>query len=132
MTNGDAVISALDALRCTKLRSALTMLGIIIGVAAVIANGRVGGGAREHGGGTDPKPRRQSADHHARQRQRRAACGSARAPLLADRRRCGRDHEGSGGGGGRRVATYMRGNAQLIASGMKLGDRRDRHRQWLV
>ena len=47
MTNGDAVMSALNALRLHKLRSALTMLGIIIGVAAVIAMVAVGGGARE-------------------------------------------------------------------------------------
>jgi putative ABC transport system permease protein len=47
MTLGDAVVSALDALRLHKLRSALTMLGIIIGVAAVIAMVAVGGGARE-------------------------------------------------------------------------------------
>jgi putative ABC transport system permease protein len=43
----DAILSALDALRLHKLRSALTMLGIIIGVAAVIAMIAVGGGARE-------------------------------------------------------------------------------------
>ncbi len=47
MTLLDAVRSALDALRLHKLRSALTMLGIIIGVAAVIAMVAVGGGARE-------------------------------------------------------------------------------------
>jgi putative ABC transport system permease protein len=47
MTLLDAIISALDALRLHKLRSALTMLGIIIGVAAVIAMVAVGGGARE-------------------------------------------------------------------------------------
>ncbi len=47
MTLTDALISALDALRLHKLRSALTMLGIIIGVAAVIAMVAVGGGARE-------------------------------------------------------------------------------------
>jgi putative ABC transport system permease protein len=47
MTNRDAVMSALDALRLHKLRSALTMLGIIIGVGAVIAMVAVGGGARE-------------------------------------------------------------------------------------
>ena len=47
MTYRDAVISALDALRLNKLRSALTMLGIVIGVAAVIAMVAVGGGARE-------------------------------------------------------------------------------------
>jgi putative ABC transport system permease protein len=38
---------ALDALRINKLRSALTMLGIIIGVAAVIAMVAVGSGAEE-------------------------------------------------------------------------------------
>jgi putative ABC transport system permease protein len=38
---------ALSALRANKLRSALTMLGIIIGVAAVIAMISVGSGARE-------------------------------------------------------------------------------------
>jgi putative ABC transport system permease protein len=47
MTLLDAAISALDALRLHKLRSALTMLGIIIGVAAVIAMVAVGGGARQ-------------------------------------------------------------------------------------
>jgi putative ABC transport system permease protein len=47
MTFPDAIRSALDALRLHKLRSALTMLGIIIGVAAVIAMVAVGGGARE-------------------------------------------------------------------------------------
>jgi putative ABC transport system permease protein len=47
MTFADALISALDGLRLHKLRSALTMLGIIIGVAAVIAMVAVGGGARE-------------------------------------------------------------------------------------
>ena len=38
---------ALNALRVNKLRSTLTMLGIIIGVAAVIAMVSIGGGARE-------------------------------------------------------------------------------------
>ncbi len=47
MTLSDAVISAFDALRLHKMRSALTMLGIVIGVAAVIAMMAVGGGARE-------------------------------------------------------------------------------------
>ncbi len=47
MTTGDAIVSALDALRLHKLRSALTMLGIIIGVGAVIAMVAVCGGARE-------------------------------------------------------------------------------------
>jgi len=47
MTYLDAILCALDALRLHKLRSALTMLGIIIGVAAVIAMMAVGAGARE-------------------------------------------------------------------------------------
>jgi putative ABC transport system permease protein len=47
MTLVDAFTTAMDALRLHKLRSALTMLGIIIGVAAVIAMVAVGGGARE-------------------------------------------------------------------------------------
>jgi putative ABC transport system permease protein len=47
MTYRDAIVSAIDALRLNKLRSALTMLGIVIGVAAVIAMMAVGGGARE-------------------------------------------------------------------------------------
>jgi putative ABC transport system permease protein len=47
MNQRDAVMTAIDALRLHKLRSALTMLGIVIGVAAVIAMMAVGGGARE-------------------------------------------------------------------------------------
>src|SRR5215510_14612370 len=47
MTWLDAVLSALDALRLHKLRSALTMLGVIIGVAAVIAMMAVGARSRE-------------------------------------------------------------------------------------
>src|SRR5579871_2115266 len=42
-----ALTIAFDALRVNKLRSALTMLGIIIGVAAVIAMVAVGSGAEE-------------------------------------------------------------------------------------
>src|SRR5215211_7823174 len=39
---------ALRSLRAHRLRSALTMLGIIIGVAAVVVMVAVGDGAREH------------------------------------------------------------------------------------
>ena len=46
MSYAEAVRSALAALRANKLRSALTMLGIFIGVAAVIAMVAVGAGAR--------------------------------------------------------------------------------------
>ena len=47
MSIAEAIRSALEALRAHKLRSGLTMLGIIIGVAAVIAMVSIGGGARE-------------------------------------------------------------------------------------
>jgi putative ABC transport system permease protein len=46
MSTGEAVRSALQALRANPLRSALTMLGIFIGVAAVIAMVAIGAGAR--------------------------------------------------------------------------------------
>ena len=47
MTHCDAIWSALSSLRLHKLRSFLTMLGIIIGVSSVIAMMAVGAGARE-------------------------------------------------------------------------------------
>ncbi len=47
MTALDALRSALESLRSSPLRSALTMLGIVIGVAAVIAMVAVGAGARD-------------------------------------------------------------------------------------
>jgi putative ABC transport system permease protein len=43
----EALFEALTALRAHKLRALLTMLGIIIGVSAVIAMVAIGGGARE-------------------------------------------------------------------------------------
>ncbi len=43
----DSLASAFEALRAHKLRSVLTMLGIVIGVGAVIATVPIGGGARE-------------------------------------------------------------------------------------
>ena len=47
MTLSDAVVSSIDALKANAMRSFLTMLGIVIGVAAVIAMMAVGNGARE-------------------------------------------------------------------------------------
>lgn len=47
MTMMEAIREALSALRAHKLRSALTMLGMVIGVAAVIAMVAIGGGARD-------------------------------------------------------------------------------------
>ena len=47
MANSVNLIIALQALRINKLRSILTMLGIVIGVAAVIAMIAIGGGAQK-------------------------------------------------------------------------------------
>jgi putative ABC transport system permease protein len=47
MQLGETVHVALDALRANKLRSFLTMLGIVIGIAAVIAMVALGRGAQE-------------------------------------------------------------------------------------
>jgi putative ABC transport system permease protein len=47
MRLSDSLASAFEALRAHKLRSLLTMLGIVIGVGAVIATVSIGGGARE-------------------------------------------------------------------------------------
>jgi putative ABC transport system permease protein len=47
MSYVEAIRSALDALRANLLRSILTMLGIIIGVASVVAMVAVGSGARQ-------------------------------------------------------------------------------------
>ena len=47
MSNSVNLIIALQALRVNKLRSVLTMLGIVIGVAAVIAMIAIGGGAQQ-------------------------------------------------------------------------------------
>ncbi len=47
MNIGQAIIEAMESLTANKLRSGLTILGIIIGVAAVIAMLAVGQGAQE-------------------------------------------------------------------------------------
>jgi putative ABC transport system permease protein len=47
MLIGEIITVALGALRANKLRSLLTMLGIVIGVAAVIAMIALGNGAQK-------------------------------------------------------------------------------------
>jgi putative ABC transport system permease protein len=47
MRSGEAVRVALDALRANRLRSGLTMLGVVIGVAAVVILVALGSGAKQ-------------------------------------------------------------------------------------
>jgi putative ABC transport system permease protein len=116
MTLLDAIISALDALRLHKLRSALTMLGIIIGVAAVIAMVAVGGGAREQ---VVAQIRSLGANllivMPGNITQGGVRLGSGAASSLTDDDAAAIMKEV---GGVQVTAPYMRGNVQLIASGM--------------
>ena len=52
MLLGEVIRVALSSLRSNKLRSLLTMLGIVIGVAAVIAMIALGNGAENAGQGS--------------------------------------------------------------------------------
>lgn len=47
MRLGESFRVALDALRVNRLRSALTMFGVVIGVAAVVVLVAIGSGARD-------------------------------------------------------------------------------------
>ena len=71
--------TALRALRRNKLRSVLTMLGIIIGVAAVIAMVSIGQGADAAVQQQIQSLGTESADGHARRHHRPAACAPAGA-----------------------------------------------------
>jgi putative ABC transport system permease protein len=116
MTLLDAIISALDALRLHKLRSALTMLGIIIGVAAVIAMVAVGGGAREQ---VVAQIRSLGANlliaMPGNVTQGGVRLGSGAASTLTDEDSAAILKEVPAI---QATAPYMRGNVQLIASGM--------------
>jgi len=116
MTLLDAILSALDALRLHKLRSALTMLGIIIGVAAVIAMVAVGGGAREQ---VVAQIRSLGANllivMPGNVTQGGVRLGSGAASTLTDEDSAAIMKEVPGV---QVTAPYMRGNTQLIASGM--------------
>ncbi len=75
----ESVRIALRSLAANKLRSALTMLGIIIGVAAVIALMGVGRGASAGHRQPDQQHGHQPALRVARQHQHAAACARRRA-----------------------------------------------------
>jgi putative ABC transport system permease protein len=116
MTNRDAIMTALDALRLHKLRSALTMLGIIIGVAAVIAMMAVGGGAREQ---VVAQIRSLGANllivMPGNITQGGVRLGSGAASTLTDEDAVAIAKEIPAV---QATAPYMRGNVQLIASGV--------------
>ena len=104
---------ALVALAANKVRTGLTMLGVIIGVAAVVTMMAVGAGARARVEAADPEPRLEP-DHRALRvdhDERRAA--RRREPVHGDRgrrpgdragyrQRSGRGPDGPGWGAGRR------------------------------
>jgi putative ABC transport system permease protein len=116
MTTRDAIVSALDALRLHKLRSALTMLGIIIGVAAVIAMVAVGGGAREQ---VVAQIRSLGANllvvMPGNVTQGGVRLGSGAASSLTDEDSAAIAKEVAAV---QATGPFMRGNAQLIASGL--------------
>ena len=58
--------AAMQAILRNKMRSALTMLGVFIGVAALIAMVAVGQGANRSGAQADPEPRDQPVGHRSR------------------------------------------------------------------
>ncbi len=59
---------AVTALRANRLRSLLTMLGVVIGVAAVVVLVAIGTGAQAGGRGAGQRPRRQPRHRRARAR----------------------------------------------------------------
>ena len=86
----EAIRSALSAIMANALRSLLTMLGIVIGVAAVIAMVAIGAGARNLVDDADPLAGRQPRHRHARQRDAGRRAARRRRSLVAHRRGCAR------------------------------------------
>ncbi len=75
------LLLAFRALRRNSLRSALTMLGIVIGVAAVIAIVTLGSGASQRGVGRRLESRRPAAVRESGHEPRRAAARRHGAPV---------------------------------------------------
>ena len=86
-----------------KMRTALTMLGIVIGVGAVIVMVAVGNGAQAADQEPDQQPGHEPHRRHRRQRQHRAARARARSVQPPHRRRRRRD-QARGHAARRRVA----------------------------
>ena len=75
--------TAYDAIRTRRMRSALTVLGILIGIAAVMLTVGLGQGAQQRGHRADQQARLEPADRHPRQLDlgwRHSAEGAGRRP----------------------------------------------------
>ena len=103
----DTLRTATEAVRTHRLRSALTMLGILIGITAVVLTVGLGQGAQADGAGPDQRARHQPPRHLARAARPTAAgvrggFGSASTLTDAGRRRA-------------RVAATPRPTSQAVA-----------------
>jgi putative ABC transport system permease protein len=115
----EAIRSALSAIAGNALRSLLTMLGIVIGVAAVIAMVAIGSGARNL---VDRQIRSLGANlaivtpGNVTQGGARLGAGAASTLSDEDAAAIGREIEGVAA-----AAPFVRGNAQVVAGGANWG-----------
>jgi putative ABC transport system permease protein len=115
----EAVRSALSAISANALRSLLTMLGIVIGVAAVIAMVAIGSGARNL---VDRQIRSLGANlaivtpGNVTQGGARLGAGAASTLTDEDAAAIKRDIDGVTA-----AAPFVRGNAQIVAGGANWG-----------
>ena len=77
---GNMLRLALQAIRRNVLRSSLTVLGIVIGVAAVISMVTIGAGATEKVRSEKSRTSSESAPRAGRHERRMASCASAASP----------------------------------------------------
>jgi putative ABC transport system permease protein len=115
----EAIRSALTAIAANALRSLLTMLGIVIGVAAVIAMVAIGAGARDR---VNREIRSLGANlaivtpGNVTQGGARLGAGAASTLTDEDAAAIGREIEGVTAS-----APFVRGNAQVVAGGANWG-----------
>jgi putative ABC transport system permease protein len=119
MSLGEAIRSALSAIAGNALRSLLTMLGIVIGVAAVIAMVAIGSGARNL---VDRQIRSLGANlaivtpGNVTQGGARLGAGAASSLTDEDAAAISREVEGVTA-----AAPFVRGNVQVVAGGANWG-----------
>jgi putative ABC transport system permease protein len=119
MSLSEAIRSALSAIAGNALRSLLTMLGIVIGVAAVIAMVAIGSGARNL---VDRQIRSLGANlaivtpGNVTQGGARLGAGAASSLTDEDAAAISREVEGVTA-----AAPFVRGNAQVVAGGANWG-----------